>query len=327
MAYSEAVLNAARETLARERQERTETYESHLRTAYERCPELRLIDTQLRASVAEATAAAFRRNSDTTEAIAKIKERNLELQERRRWLILNNFEEDFLDDTPVCTRCGGIGYVGAEMCECLHSLCQQEQKKRLSVLIGTGRERFSAFRADYYSSEYNPSLGTSDRDIMENNLRDCKAYANNFSLRSGNLLFTGKTGLGKTFLSGCIARVVSEKGFSVVYDTVVRMISDYENVKFGENTDETRRALNKYRDCDLLIIDDLGTEMLTQFSMSALYTLINDRLLEEKPTIISTNLTPAEIQSRYSPQISSRLRGCFDILYFSGTDIRLKGKL
>lgn len=327
MGYSEAVLNAARETLARERQERTETYEAHLRTAYERCPELRVIDARLRASVAEAAAAALRRNGDPSEALAKIKEQNLELQERRRWLILNNFEEDFLDDTPVCTHCGGMGYVGAEMCECLHSLCRQEQKKRLSVLIGTGKERFSAFRPDYYSSEYNPALGTSDRDIMESNLRDCKAYANNFSLQSGNLLFSGKTGLGKTFLSGCIARVVSEKGFSVVYDTVVRMISDYENVKFGENTDETRSALNKYRDCDLLIIDDLGTEMLTQFSMSALYTLINDRLLEEKPTIVSTNLTPTEIQNRYSQQISSRLRGCFDILYFSGTDIRLKGKL
>ena len=327
MAHSEEVLRRARARLEASRQEKQETYEAHLQEAYARYPRLREIDRELRGTVAQVVAVAFRKGEDPTAAITAVKERNLALQREREWILdASELDPDFLDNTPICEACGGTGYVGANMCECLRELCRSEQKKEISSLIGTGKERFSAFRLDYYSDRYDPSIGASPRQLMERGLQICKAYAFGFTQQSPSLLFSGSTGLGKTFLSGCIARTVADRGFSVVYDTVIQMLSDYESDKFGESTEESRRNLSRYTSCDLLIIDDLGTEMVTQFSVSALYNVLNTRLIKGLPTIVSTNLDSEGIRSRYSPQIASRLLGSFELIPFFGEDIRLRGK-
>ena len=327
MAYSEEVLRRARARLEASRQEKQETYEAHLQQAYARYPRLQEIDRELRGTVAQVVAAAFRKGEDPTAAITAVKERNLALQREREWILdASELDPDFLDNTPICETCGGSGYVGANMCECLRELCRSEQKKEISSLIGTGRERFSAFRLDYYSDRYDPNIGASPRQLMERSLQICKAYAFGFTQQSPSLLFSGSTGLGKTFLSGCIARTVADRGFSVVYDTVIQMLSDYESDKFGESTEESRRNLARYTSCDLLIIDDLGTEMVTQFSVSALYNVLNTRLIKGLPTIVSTNLDSEGIRSRYTPQIASRLLGSFELIPFFGEDIRLRGK-
>lgn len=328
MAYSEEILSKARARLEQARQEQQESYQAHLQEAYTRYPRLKEIDHELRGTMAQVVAAAFRAGQDPTAAIASIKEKNLALQQEREWILeASDLGADFLDDSPVCTKCGGTGYIGSTMCDCLRALCRSEQKKALSSLIGTGKERFSAFRLDYYPDRTDPAIGISPRDLMTTNFHHCKNYAATFSEQSGSLLFTGNTGLGKTFLSGCIARAVAEKGFSVIYDTAIQIISDYEAVRFGDNSEESRRTLDKYTACDLLIMDDLGTEMVTQFTLSALYQVINTRLIHGKQTIISTNLTPHGIRSRYTPQISSRLLGDFELITFLGEDIRLRGKL
>ena len=155
----------------------------------------------------------------------------------------------------------------------------------------------------------------------------CLNYAQKFGrFHFKNLFLTGAPGLGKTFLSACIARSVSEQGFSVVYDTAGNIFAQFENRKFQRDAegvqtarDETRRYLN----CDLLILDDLGSELTTQFTQSALYELINTRLVSDRRTVISSNLTPEDVVRRYTPQISSRLLGEFYILHFFGDDIRL----
>ena len=144
----------------------------------------------------------------------------------------------------------------------------------------------------------------------------------NFSAGSGNLLFVGGTGLGKTFLSACIARAVADRGFSVVYETAGHLFTKMEQAKFGGG-EEARKEIQKYYDCDLLILDDLGTEMPGQFVTAALYGLLNDRILYNKPMVISTNLNVEEISRRYSPQIASRLHGSFNRLTFVGEDIRV----
>ena len=144
----------------------------------------------------------------------------------------------------------------------------------------------------------------------------------NFSLNAGNLLFIGGTGLGKTFLSACIARAVADRGYSVVYETAGHLFSKLEQAKFG-GSEEARREIAKYNTCDLLILDDLGTEMPGQFVTAALYGLLNDRLLANKPMVISTNLNVDELTRRYSPQIASRLHGSFNRLTFVGEDIRV----
>ena len=328
MPYSKEILSRARARLAQARQEQQDTYEAHLQEAYVRYPRLREIDRALQNTMAQVVAASFRSGEDPTEAIAAIKEQNLALQQEREWILdASDLDPDFLDDSPICAKCGGTGYIGSTMCDCLRELCRSEQKKELSSLIGSGRERFSAFRLVYYPDRIDPRWNVSPRALMTKNLNRCKNYASGFSTQSPSLLFSGNPGLGKTFLSGCIARSVADRGFSVVYDTAIQLIADYEADKFGDRTEESRQNLKKYTDCDILIVDDLGTEMVTQFSLSALYTVINTRILAGLPMIVSTNLDSAGIHSRYSPQIASRLLGTFELVRFLGDDIRLRGKL
>ena len=203
----------------------------------------------------------------------------------------------------------------------------EEQIQELSKLLDLGEQSFDAFRLDYYSDQLWPGRASSPRTNMDLVYEVCLNYAQKFGrFHFKNLFLTGAPGLGKTFLSACIARSVSEQGFSVVYDTAGNIFAQFENRKFQRDAegvqtarDETRRYLN----CDLLILDDLGSELTTQFTQSALYELINTRLVSDRRTVISSNLTPEDVVRRYTPQISSRLLGEFYILHFFGDDIRL----
>ena len=321
MAYSKEVVQRARARLAQAKEDRESENRQHLAEAYDRVPRLRQIDILLRRTMAMAAQAVFASGGDVQAAMTEAKAQNQALQQERAWLIDANFEEGFLDETPICDRCGGTGYMGSQMCECLAELCRQEQKKELTLLSG-GKESFNQFRLDYYPDRVDPKLGVSPRAIMERNLRTCRTYTATFSQNSGNLLFNGGTGLGKTFLSACIARGVADKGFSVIYETATHLFNKLEQAKFNP-TEETRQEAAKFTACDLLIVDDLGTEMPGQFVTAALYSLLNDRLLAGKPMIISTNLNVDEIHRRYSPQIASRLQGSFHQLIFLGEDIRI----
>ena len=318
MAYSAEVIARARARLAQAKEDRESENRQHLAIAYERVPRIREIDMELRRTMAQAARVMFTSGGD---AMAQVKEQNLALQRERAFLAREFFEEGFLDDTPLCDRCGGSGYLGSQMCECLTELCRQEQKKEISVLAG-GKENFSQFRLDYYPDRPDPKVGFSPRQVMEKNFRTCRTYASLFSKNSGNLLFIGGTGLGKTFLSACIARTVADRGYSVVYETASHLFSKLERAKFNGD-EEARKDSEKYLKCDLLIIDDLGTEMPGQFVTAALYSLVNDRLIAGMPMVISTNLNVDELSRRYSPQIASRLHGSFTRLTFLGEDIRV----
>ena len=319
MGYSSEVVRRARERLAQARSERERENREHLRVAYEQQPRLQEIDRQLRMTMAKAAMAAFA-GGDAERLMAEAKQQNQSLQRERRQIVAGCFEEGFLDETPICTICSGTGYVGSTMCDCLAELCRQEQKKELPFL-SPGRESFDQFRLDYYSDKPTPA-GYVPRVIMEKTYQTCRRYAFGFHEKAGNLLFSGNTGLGKTFLSACIARTVADQGYSVVYESAGKLFQTLEKARF-EGNDEHRRAAAKYAECDLLIVDDLGTELPGQFVTAALYSLINDRLLENKPTIISTNLSEEELVRRYNPQIASRLRGSYKRVAFVGDDIRL----
>ena len=321
MGYSSDVVRRARARLAQAKEDRESENRQHLAVAYARVPRIQEIDIQLRRTMAQAAQAAFLQGNDGRELLEKARLENLELQQERAILAMENFEEGYLDDSPICDKCGGSGYIGSNMCECLAELCRQEQKKEVSILSGS-RDSFSHFDLTLYPDKVDPKYGISPRTIMEKNLKDCRAYAMFFSLKSDNLLFSGNTGLGKTFLSACIARAVADRGYSVAYETAGHLFGKLEQAKFSP-TEETRREAAKFLDCDLLILDDLGTEMSGQFTNVALYSLINDRLLAEKPTIISTNLTTEDISRRYTPQIASRLRGSYKRVPFVGEDIRI----
>ncbi len=321
MAYSKEIVKRARERLAAAKADRESENNQHLAHAYAQVPRLREIDMELRRTMALAAQAVFAKGGDAAAAMEEVKQQNLALQRERAALVALHFEEGYLDDSPVCDHCGGSGYIGTQMCECLQELCRQEQKRELTLLTG-GKESFSQFRLDYYSDEYDPKYGYSPRAVMERTLALCRSYAATFSLKSENLLFSGDTGLGKTFLSACISRVVADRGYSVAYESAGRFFSVLERAKFYSD-EEARRESAKYTTCDLLILDDLGTEMPGQFVTTALYGVINERLLSAKPTIISTNLHSEEFAQRYSNQIASRLRGSFRRLAFIGEDIRI----
>lgn len=321
MAYSAEVVKRARARLAQAKEDRESENRQHLAQAYAAVPRIREIDMELRRTMAQAAQAAFLQGSDGRELLEQVRIRNLGLQQERAVLAAENFEEGFLDESPICDNCGGSGYVGSTMCECLRELCRQEQKKEITVLSG-GKESFGQFRLDYYSDRIDPKYGASPRAIMEKNFQNCRRYALTFAPSSGNLLFVGGTGLGKTFLSACVARAVADRGYSVVYETASHLFSKLEQAKFSPN-EENRREAEKLTACDLLIVDDLGTEMPGQFVTAALYSLLNDRLRAGMPMVISTNLNVEEMSRRYSPQIASRLHGDFQRLTFVGEDIRI----
>ena len=322
MAYSKEVVIRARERLAGMKADRESLAQQRLAEAYQQIPRLREIDKMLRQTMAAAVQTAFSKGEDVQAAMEQVKQENLRLQQERRELIEGNFRLGWLDETPVCSHCGGSGYIGSTMCRCLAELCLEEQKKELTLLAGSDAS-FDQFRLEYYDDVLDPNLGVNIRTVMAKTFDICFQYARDFGADSGNLLFSGDTGLGKTFLSACIAKEVATRGFSVAYESAVHLFTNMERAKF-ENDADAREKVWKYTDCDLLIVDDLGTEIVGQFTLTDLYTLINDRVLSGKPTIISTNLTTDGIARRYSPQIASRLRGNFRRVAFVGEDIRLK---
>lgn len=328
MSYDPNVLRQATARLEQQRRQRAAQAEQRREQAYIKQPRLAQIDRELRATVAAAATAALRQGVDPAPALAALKEKNLDLQDERNVLLgAMGFVPSDLEDTPACPLCGDSGWQGAVMCSCLQELCKQEQIRALSSMLDLGGQSFENFRMDFYSQQTDPATGMSPRENMEDLIFPvCLNYARLFGKNSvRNLFLYGAPGLGKTYLSACIARVVSEQGHSVVYDTAGSIFAQFEAQKFSHDPDardETRRYLN----CDLLIMDDLGCELTTQFTQSALYELINTRLISGKHTVISSNLTMDDVSRRYSPQIASRLEGEYHPLHFFGSDIRLRNK-
>ena len=239
MAYSAEVVSRARARLAQAKEDRESENRQHLAVAYARVPRIREIDILLRQTMAQAAYAAFQQGSDGRELLEQARQQNLELQPERAILAMENFEEGYLDDSPICDKCGGSGYIGSNLCECLRELCRQEQKKEVSILSGS-RDTFNQFRLDYYPDRADPKYGASPRTIMERNLKVCRTYALTFTPSAGNLLFVGGTGLGKTSLSACIARAVADRGCSVVYESAGHLFSKLEQAK-SNPTEATRR--------------------------------------------------------------------------------------
>lgn len=331
MAYDPNVLRRATQRLEEERRARRDRTERLRIQAYARQPKLERLDRELQATMSQLVAAALRQGEDPAQAVREIRERNLDLQKERAVLLgTMGLPEDALDAKPACPLCNDSGWQGAKMCRCLQNLCTQEQIKELSKLLPLGEQSFDTFRLDYYSQTPYPGRGCSPRENMELVYEVCLSYAQKFDRFSfKNLFLSGAPGLGKTFLSACIARTVSESGHSVVYDTAGSIFAQFEARKFqrdSQDGQEARDETRRYLGCDLLILDDLGSELTTQFTQSVLYELINTRLVAGRHTVISSNLTLEEVARRYSPQISSRLEGEYHVLHFFGDDIRLLKK-
>ncbi len=331
MSIDGTIMRRARKRLDQRREDAENLVKRRTEEVYLRIPRMRELDSELRGTMLRAVTLSA---SGKEEDLAELREENLALQEERIAVLTGaGYDPDYLDDQPFCPVCRDTGVtLSGGMCDCLRELYREEQQKDLSSLLKMGEETFDNFDLDWYSDKPDPADGISPRMLMDLAYESCLRYAQSFGKKSVSLLLTGGTGLGKTFLSTCIAREVSEKGYSVVYDTAGTVFERFESDHFGrgfnsdEEREERRRDLRRYQECDLLILDDLGTEMTTAFTVSVLYALVNGRLAAGKKTIISTNLTPEAIRDRYSSQIYSRIAGEYQILRFRGQDIRLLKK-
>ncbi len=287
---------------------------------HEKIPQIAEIDRALATTGPRILQEALKGKEGLDERIRKIEEENaLFLEVRATILAANGYPEDYSAVHYECELCMDTGFVGGKMCKCLRTALNYAGYESSGVLKLIEKQNFDTFELKYYN-------GTEQQN-MERILARTKTYAATFdgdTMR--NLLFIGTTGLGKTHLSSAIAKVVIDNGYDVVYETAQNIFADFEAERFGRvPVGEHRTA--RYFNCDLLIIDDLGTEMQTQFTVPCLYNLLNTRLISEKSMIISTNVRKEELLSKYSDRITSRLFGEFEICVFSGKDIRSQKRI
>ena len=325
MAYDGKLLARARSALEARRADNQAEHESRVRTVYARVPEIRQLDQQMRRQMTELVRVTIAGGADMPDKLDRLRRANLDAQARRAELLVEHgWPIDYLDEIVSCPRCRDTGVYEGHPCECLVRLYNRELTRELSTLL-RGDESFARFDLALYSDAPNES-GTVPREVMRRVKAACEKYAENFPNVSSNLLFQGGTGLGKTYLSACIARVVANKGYSVCYDSAAAALETFERQRFSRDADTAEAAAaraERMLSCDLMLLDDLGTEMVTSLSTSALYTLLNTRLVNGRRTVISTNLTDEELRRRYPQQICSRLEGEFLHLPFVGKDIRL----
>ncbi len=326
MTYDGKLLSLARDGLEKQKEKNRAEQQRRTMLVYAQIPEVERIDRTLRAQMTELVRLTLSKPKNLSEQIDALKESNLSLQQRRDELLTGNgFPINWLDEICSCPKCRDTGYFKGRVCDCLQKRYNVELTRELSGLLKNGDESFEHFDLSLYSDTPDPITGCVPREQMAAVFAGCRKFAANFPDVSSNLLLRGGTGLGKTFLSACIARVVAEKGFSVCYDTASAALDTFERQKFSRDPVEADAAsvrVQRMLSCDLMILDDLGTEMVTPMSLSALYTLLNTRLNENRRTVINTNCPDEELERRYSPQICSRIHGEFLELPFSGSDIR-----
>lgn len=288
------------------------------RELYSKIPELVKIDEALSMTGLEIFSATLNSGENYKTRLAEIRAKNQRLQDERATLLIKNgYPVEYTDVQYECKKCNDTGFVDNKMCSCMREalVLAGIENSGFGALIN--EQRFDNFSLDYYKKN------KSHYDRMCHNYDFLVNYAENFDPRtSGSILLVGGTGLGKTHLSSAVARRVIEKGNDVLYTGAIDLFSQFEFQRFKSYSNEPNELIERYFECDLLIIDDLGTEMINQFSVSTLYNLINDRLSCKKPTIISTNLLKDDIQKKYTDRITSRMLGEYQVLFFMGTDVR-----
>ncbi len=245
---------------------------------------------------------------------------------KRELLVAHGFDPNYLEPTYHCPDCKDTGFIGNEKCHCFKQAIVDLVYSQSNIRKRLEKENFETFSLNYYSETVDRRLGISPRDNIKNVLSACMDFINNFDKTDENLLFYGTTGVGKTFLSNCIAKELLDQAHTVIYLTAFELVDILEKNTFGrdDENDIPENMFSYCLDCDLLIVDDLGTELNNSFVTSQLFLCINERLLNHKSTIISTNYSPEELKRAYSERISSRIISNYTVLPIFGEDIRVK---
>lgn len=284
-------------------------------------PEILELDTTIQKLCLNLSMAALKGIANPNE-LENIKEEITDLRAKKyEMLVYHGYNPDYLNLHYKCPKCKDTGFIGIEKCSCFKSKLIKLYYKDSDLEEAVKTNNFKNFNINLYPNHKLNDERYTPRKNIEDILQYIKnEYLTNFKNINTNLLFYGNSGTGKTFLSWCIAKELLDKGFLVIYKTSDDLLRALKDIKFNNDTDLENLLIN----CDLLIIDDLGSEQITDFSSTELFTLINKKILKNKKMIISTNLNLPLISKRYSERISSRIIGEFKLFKFFAEDIRIQ---
>ncbi len=313
---AESVINSRRLSSQSENDRRQKEIEIKI-------PEIREINSQLSRTIVDISKLIISKKANIKESLADIKEKNLQAQKLVEGLLTaNGYPADYLKPRYYCEKCRDRGYTEYGRCDCLLNLLKKYSIEKLNGQANLPDCDFNHFSLEYYRGKKDAD-GDDCFEIMKNIYEFCRNYAESFTVKSPSLLMYGKTGVGKTHLSLSIAKAVAERGFNAAYGSIVNLLTIIEREHFGKvSEEENMDTVNLLINADLLVLDDLGAEFSSQFYESVTYNIINSRINLGLPTIISTNLTAAELQKKYNERIISRIFGEFSTLCLVGEDIR-----
>lgn len=319
------------DTIMHEYEERRRKNQLLLSKRYEEIyhiiPDFKELDAQIAHNSVEKGKALL---CGSNEAIlAELKQSNLELSMTKiERLVEYGYPKDYLEPIYQCFDCHDTGYIGTEKCHCLKQAIIWLLYSQSGIRERLKSENFQSFCFDYYSPHIEDPTRPSPRENISSILNVCKQFIQHFPENHDNFLFQGNAGVGKTFLSNCIAKELLDREFSVIYLTAFQLFDILEKHRFHKNKTDSDISpftieFDYLLDCDLLIIDDLGTEMNNSFISSQLFLCINERLLKKRSTVISTNLSLSDLSAAYSERVVSRLVENYHICNIYGDDIRL----
>ena len=293
---------------------------------YKAFPEYARLEDEITSLWASGARAAARRapGSLTEDITEKVR---LLTQQQKQILTGAGYPEDYLELQYDCPICRDTGFTGSEKCRCFTAAAAELLQKQSNIQSVLEKENFDTFRLEYYSDLTDPAIGISPRENMRSVLNVCRQFIRDFDEKGGSLLLYGDTGVGKTFLINCITKELLDSSHSCIYLTAPQLIKIMERSAFHRDADADdyeQDSADYIWDCDLLIIDDLGSELNNAFVNAQLFTCIDRRLTTGKSTLISTNLQPEQLQSVYSERISSRLLSSYQVLWIFGDDIRMR---
>lgn len=321
MAYKRSVYEEAKRRLDLRRMEAENAQEMRHSAAVMKCPEILDIENEM-ASYGAQVIKAVGMGADAKEFINNLSVKSIAAQDKRKALLRKNgFSEDYLDVKYTCPVCKDTGSHNSRYCTCYMNLSKEIALEELAKVAPVSDHTFINFRTEYYPDVLDKTLGISQKQHMQNIFDFCKAYAEDFSLKNKSIIMTGATGLGKTHLSLAIAQKAVEKGYNVLYGSAQNILDSLQKEHFSRVSPEDS-IKDDVLDCDLLIIDDLGCEFSTQFTVAEIYNIVNTRILRSLPTIISTNLLLSSLEEKYSQRVTSRIIGSYYNLAFCGKDVR-----
>ncbi len=325
MALSNSQYDALMRTYEQRQSDNEYTLRKHYEEVYSKIPQLKELDSAISSLSVQKAKSLL--NGDES-ALSSLKSDITELALKKRALLLNHhFPEDYLELSYTCPDCRDTGYIGARKCHCFNKAIIELLYAQSNLQGILEQENFSTCSLDYYSSNHkDPLTGRSSKEAILTALETCHKFVDTFSTHFQNILLYGDTGVGKTFLSHCIAKELIESSYSVIYFSASRLFDFLAKEAFSRKEEAEEEYTHIY-DCELLIIDDLGSELSNTFTTSRLFTVLNERILRRKSTIISTNLALEDIKSIYSERIFSRISSCYTMLRLTGDDIRIQKKL